>query len=108
MSTPLEGRVVGNDVDLAKDARNRALRSFLQGLGLDVLTAVAVAITLWLPDADLSSRDAWIVLATGLARTVLGTAASYVMRAFLDKSSVPTPLPPAPVPAPNDDNPQEG
>lgn len=80
---------------LAADARNRAARAFLQGLAIDVLTAVAAALLLWLPDADLSSRDAWVVLGTGLARTLLGTVASYLMRLKLDGSSVPTPLPPA-------------
>jgi hypothetical protein len=81
--------------NLATDAQNRALRTFLQGLAIDLLTAVAAALLLWLPDADLSSRDAWIVLATGLARTILGTLASYVMRLKLDGSSLPTPLPPS-------------
>ncbi len=79
---------------LATDAKNRATRAFIQGLALDVLTAIAAALLVWLPDADLSSRDAWIVLATGLARTVLASIASYVMRLKLD-GSVPTPLPPA-------------
>lgn len=79
---------------LAADAKNRATRAFLQGLAIDVLTAVAAALLVWLPDADLSSRDAWIVLGTGLARTVLASVASYVMRLKLD-GSVPTPLPPA-------------
>jgi hypothetical protein len=77
------------------DARNRALRSFVQGLGIDIATALAALLLVWLPDADLSSRDAWIVLATGAARTVLQSIASYVMRAKLDGSALPTPLPPA-------------
>lgn len=79
---------------LANDARNRAVRTFAQGLALDVATALAALLLVWLPDADLSSRDAWIVLATGAARTVLQSIASYVMRAKLD-GAVPTPLPPA-------------
>lgn len=91
--------------DLTADAKNRAVRSFIQGLGIDLATAIAAALLLWLPDADLSSRDAWIVLGTGLVRTVLGTVASYVMRRFVDGSAVPTPLPPAPVPEPNNDEP---
>lgn len=80
---------------LKADAANRSARAFLQGLAIDVLTAVAAVLLLWLPDADLSSRDAWLVLATGLARTVLAAVASYVMRLKLDPSGVPTPLPPA-------------
>lgn len=80
---------------LKQDAGNRAQRAFVQGLAIDVLTAVAAALLLWLPDADLTSRDAWIVLGTGLARTVLAALASYVMRLKIDGSSIPTPLPPA-------------
>lgn len=62
------------------DAKNRAARTALQGLAVDVLVAVAAALLLWLPDADLSSREAWIVLGTSLAKTILTAAASYVMR----------------------------
>lgn len=80
---------------LKADARNRALRSIVQGLAVDVLVAVATALLLWLPDADLSSREAWIVLGTALAKTVMQAVASYVMRLKLDGSAVPTPLPPA-------------
>lgn len=80
---------------LTNDAKNRAARAFIQGVAIDVATALAALLLVWLPDADLSSRDAWIVLATGAARTVLSSLASYVMRAKLDGSSVPTPLPPS-------------
>lgn len=62
------------------DAKSRATRTFVQGLAVDVAFAVAAALLLWLPDADLSSREAWIVLGTSLAKTVLTAAASYVMR----------------------------
>ena len=89
---------------LAADARNRALRTFLQGLGIDVAVAVATVLYTWLnSDADLSSREAWVGVGILLGKTALTTAASYVMRRFLDSSSVPTPLPPAPVPEPNTD-----
>lgn len=61
-------------------AGERGKRALWQGLGLDVITAVAVALLMWLPDADLSSRAAWVLLGYGLLRTVLTAAASYVMR----------------------------
>lgn len=88
---------------LTHDARNRAVRSFVQGLAIDIATALAALLLVWLPDADLSSRDAWIVLATGAARTVLQSVASYVMRAKLDASSLPTPLPPSDPGEPDED-----
>jgi hypothetical protein len=93
-----------NPTPLNVDARNRALRSFVQGLAIDVVVAIAAALLVWLPGADLSSRDAWILIGITLAKTILQTAASYVMRRFVDASGVPTPLPPAPVPPPADPN----
>lgn len=62
------------------DAVNRSRRTLTQGLLVDVAIAVATGLLLWLPDADLSSRDAWIVLGTALAKSVLTAVASYVMR----------------------------
>lgn len=62
------------------DAANRSARTILQGLGIDLAVAVAVALLAWLPDADLSSRAAWIIFGTALAKTVLMAAASYIMR----------------------------
>lgn len=80
---------------LTNDAANRGVRTLLQGAAWDVAIAIAAALLLWLPDADLSSRDAWIVLGTAVTKTVLTAIASYVMRAKLDGSRLPTPLPPA-------------
>ncbi len=62
------------------DARDRAWRTFLQGLALDLLVAVAAALLVWLPDADVTSRQAWVVLGVTLTKTILQAAASYVMR----------------------------
>lgn len=62
------------------DARDRRTRTLLQGLGIDILIAVAAALAVWLPDADITSREAWIVLGTALVKTVLQAATAYVMR----------------------------
>lgn len=62
------------------DARQRSKRTFIQGILIDVGVAVAAALLVWLPDADLSSTDAWIIFGTSLAKTVLQTLAAYVMR----------------------------
>ena len=61
-------------------AAERGRRTFWQGIAIDAATAIAAAVLLWLPDADLSSRDAWIVLGTAVAKTVLTAVASYLMR----------------------------
>lgn len=71
------------------DAKSRAVRTFIQGLLVDVAVAVAVALLAWLPDADLSTKAAWLILAATLAKSVLTAAASYVMRLKV--------TPPAPV-----------
>lgn len=62
------------------DAAQRAKRTFIQGIALDVCVAIAVTLLAWLPDADLSSKEAWSILGLSLAKTVLTAVASYVMR----------------------------
>lgn len=86
---------------LARDARNRALRTFLQGLGIDILVAVSMLVYDALNDDQPNYR---LLLATA-AKTVLQTIAAYLMRLKLDPSRVPTPLPPDPPGEPNDDEP---
>jgi hypothetical protein len=89
---------------LARDARNRAVRSFLQGLALDVLVAVALVVR----DAT-NGNDGGVdyrLLGLSLAKTVLQSCASYVMRRLVDPSAVPTPLPPAEAGEPDEDDPQ--
>lgn len=97
-----------NQIDLERDARNRALRTFLQGLGLDVLAAVALFLFNAFSTADEWGDLDWKLLGFLLAKTVTTTAASYVMRKYLDGSSVPTPLPPADPGEPADDVPGGG
>ncbi len=62
------------------DATERSIRTLFTGAGLDVAIAIAAAILSWLPAADVSSRTAWIVLATALVKTILQAVASYVLR----------------------------
>lgn len=62
------------------DATQRSKRTLIQGLAIDIVIAVAAVLLVWVPDADLSSSEAWLVLGTSLAKTVLTAAASYVMR----------------------------
>jgi hypothetical protein len=64
------------------DAKDRAWRTFIQGLGIDV----AVAITLVLVVAFTTiewTKEYWIALAASLGRTILQTAIAYVMRVFV-------------------------
>lgn len=66
------------------DAGQRAKRTIVQGIAIDVAVAIAVALLAWLPDADISSGEAWMVLGTAVAKTVLTAVASYVMRLKVD------------------------
>ena len=85
---------------LAVDARNRAARTLLVGVAIDVATAVTVlAVTLSSPGVDWPGLA---VVAGSVARTVVQAAGSYLLRTVLDGSRLPTPLPPAPVPPPTD------
>lgn len=85
---------------LERDARNRALRTFLQGLGIDVLVALCGVLY---AATQGSGPVVWTVVAASLPRTIVQSAASYVMRRFLDPSRVPTPLPPDPPGEPDKD-----
>lgn len=70
----------------------------MQGLAVDPAAAVGVALALWLPDADLSSREAWMVLGLSVGKSVLTALASYLQRAKLDGATGAL-LPPARQPA---------
>lgn len=61
-------------------AVERGRRTIWQGLALDVAVAVAVVLLAWLPEADLASSTAWVILGTAVAKSVLTALASYVMR----------------------------
>lgn len=78
MSTPAPTRAA---------AKERALRTFFTGLGIDLAVAVATAVLAWLPAADVSQRTAWLILATTLAKTVLSSVASYVLRLKLQPAT---------------------
>jgi len=78
---------------LTNDARNRALRTFLQGLAIDLAVAVAAFV---LANVDsITDRQGLILASAALAKTLVTTVASYVMRKYLDGSALPTPLPPS-------------
>lgn len=70
-----------------QDAQSRAVRTFIQGLAVDVLVAVAAVVLAWLPGADLSSRTAWIAVALAVAKTILTAGFSYVMRLKVSPAS---------------------
>lgn len=66
---------------VAADARQRAWRTFAQGLTVDVVSAVALAALPALAGSDFAwSRGYWAAVGGLLAKTALTTAVSYVAR----------------------------
>lgn len=87
------------------DARNRAVRTFLQGLATDVLAALVLLLLPVFTSANGWGDFEWQVLGFLTAKTVAVTVMSYVMRQYLDSSRFPTPLPPADPGEPDDEEP---
>lgn len=63
------------------DAKNRALRTFVQGLGTDVLGAVVLAVGPALAGADFAwTSEYWTAVGLLAAKTVVLSVVSYVSR----------------------------
>lgn len=63
------------------DARNRAWRTFVQGLLVDVVLALSGGISLALASPDFAwTRAYWLGIGLALAKTALTTITAYVMR----------------------------
>lgn len=63
------------------DAANRAFRTFAQGLAIDVAAAAGQVIVSALADSHFAwSWQFWAVQATLFGKTLLQTAAAYLMR----------------------------
>lgn len=71
--------LVPNDANKVDDARERSWRTFLQGFGIDVATAVALVLALAFVDISWT-RSYWIALGLTVAKSVLQAGVAYVMR----------------------------
>lgn len=78
---------------LNRDARNRALRTFMTGLGVDVTVAVALVLLTFVGPLGGWGEVQWSLLSFSLAKSVTQAGASFVLRRWLD-GRIPTPLPP--------------
>jgi hypothetical protein len=83
------------------DARNRALRTFLQGLAIDVAVSVCVVLITVFATASSWGELQWVAIGFTLGKTVLMTIAAYVMRRFVDRPGS-VALPPDLAGAPSD------
>lgn len=95
-----------HDKALAADARNRALRTLLQGLAFSVLAALAVALFEALTSSTSWSEFWGKVIAFSFFQSIAVAALSWLMRTYLDKSRLRTPLPPADPGEPDVDEPE--
>jgi len=86
---------------LTQDAQNRALRSFMIGLAIDTLVGITLVLLTTFGDAEAWGDLEWTILSFSIAKSFIQSAGSFILRRFLDPSSVPTPLPPTPQPEPN-------
>lgn len=91
---------MNNATLLTADAKNRALRTFLQGLATDVAAALILYLLPIFTGATGWQDLDFKLMGFMVAKTIVVTAFSYVMRKYLDGSGVPTPLPPEPQPEP--------
>lgn len=87
---------------LTEDAKNRALRTGLQALAMEVLIQVLPALY------DLAGNEDihWdLQVVESLVRVAVMAALSFLMRRFVDPSRIPSPLPPTPQPQPATEDP---
>lgn len=85
---------------LTEDAKNRALRTFVQGFLTDLVAALAVWVVPLVSNLEGWEDFQWSFIGLMFVKTLVLTAFSFVMRRFVDGSGLPTPLPPAPVAEP--------
>jgi hypothetical protein len=64
------------------DARNRALRSFLWGLIIDVSVAILLVLSVTITDLRWT-REYWVALGLSLLKSVAQAAVAYVARKLL-------------------------
>lgn len=68
------------------DARNRAVRTFFQGLGIDILVAVAISLAAVFATAGGWGDLQWALITFSFAKSIGQAVAAYIMRRFLDKT----------------------
>lgn len=97
----LRNKIAGHDVVIAttnmsgqtiklNDAKNRALRTLFQNLGVDLLVAMGTVLPMLL-NMDFTDKTAWIIFGSSVAKTIVGVFVSYVSRLAVEPV-IPTPV----------------
>lgn len=71
----------------AADARQRSVRTVLQGFAIDVSVAVVLVLAVAVTDIRWT-RAYWLALGLSLARTVIQAAVAYAMRMLVPPARV--------------------
>lgn len=79
---------------LTADARNRATRTFLQGVGFTLAAALVVSLLTAIGSAGSWQEFGGILVGFAFFQSIATAVLSWVMRSYLDGSSIPTPRPP--------------
>lgn len=66
-----------------QDARNRALRTWVQGLALDVAAGASVALAAAVLTGVEWTRVYWVALGLGVAKSCVQAVVSYLARKFV-------------------------
>lgn len=78
---------------LKADAKNRAWRTLLQGLGFSVAAALVVTLFSAVTTATSWGELGATVIGFSFFQSVAVAGLSWLMRTYIDRSKVPTPLP---------------
>lgn len=69
----------GEEIKLAS-AKSRGLRTLVQGLAFDILLGLSLVVLPIVKDLDLSTGAAWAILGGSIAKSILTSGFSYLMR----------------------------
>lgn len=78
------------------DALNRFWRTLYSGLGIDIVVGIALVLSTLLLTSNGWGDIEWAVLSFSIAKSIVQSVVSYVLRKWGDRSSLPTPKPPVP------------
>lgn len=71
---------------ISRDAVNRAARTLWQGVGIDVLVAIALVLGTYFASADGWGAIEWGVLSFSVGKSVVQAVVAYVTRRYVDTS----------------------
>ena len=73
-----------------RDAQTRAYRTLIQGLMVDVLAAIAVALTAAIAGGIEWTQAYWVALGLAVAKSAIVAVVSYIARRAVPPATTPT------------------